>query len=359
MHIESKTGPAKGTGPGSGKKQPLPLPVNRANIPRKRLEINVLRVNLKPNGEGSLLIVRPMSILHRSASYLPPLAALLCWCALPAAPAQTPPPSAPAAPASPAKTQRASVAGEVPDDLLEDEHLREEYGVNQFTTPSIRKIFGQMEALGSLPYDKLKRPIPKSTASDRALVALSLGVLIGDGFLSVQTEKVSDLEDTGRAVLKHAKVLGAGARVTEHAKSLLENSALGDWKTLRDDLAGTQKDVESDMVLLRDMEMAHLISLGGWLRGLQIASGTAADSFSPDRAGLLARTDLLEYFSAMLAELNPAMQKRPYLKTLRQGLEEIRVMIDMPEGKPFEPAQVKSIFEKSTALVNLVTGTGA
>ena len=253
------------------------------------------------------------------------------------------------------KAKAANTKPEIPDDLLEDDHLREEYGVNQFTTPSIRKIFGQLEALGTLPYEKLKRPIPKSIASDRSLVALSLGVLIGDGFLSVQTEKVSDLEDTGRAVLKHAKVLGAGARVTEHAKSLLENSALSDWKTLRDDLAGTQKDVEGDMVLLRDMEMAHLISLGGWVRGLQIASGTAADAFSPERAGLLARTDLIEYFTAMLAELNPTLQKRAWMKPLRDGLEEIRVIIDMPAGKPFEPAQAKSIFDKSTALVNLIT----
>ncbi|MES2705991.1 MAG: hypothetical protein V4726_05245 [Verrucomicrobiota bacterium] len=243
----------------------------------------------------------------------------------------------------------------VPDDLLEDDHLKEEYGVNQFTTPSIRKIFGQLESLGTLPYDKLKRPLPKSTASDRSLVALSLGVLIGDGFLSVQTEKVSDLEDIGRAVLKHAKTLGAGARITEHAKSLLENSALGDWKTLREDLAGTQKDVEGEMVLLRDVEVAHLISLGGWLRGLQIASGTAADPFSPEHANVLARADLLDYFSAVLAELNPTLQKRPHVKTLRTGMEELHALIDIPGGKAFTEAQVKAIYEKSSALVKLIT----
>ena len=39
------------------------------------------------------------------------------------------------------------------------------------------------------------------------------------------------------------------------------------------------------------------------------------------------------------------------------GLEEIRVLIDQPEGKPFEPAQVKSIYEKSSALVTLITKT--
>ena len=109
------------------------------------------------------------------------------------------------------------------------------------------------------------------------------------------------------------------------------------------------------MVLLRDMEMAHLISLGGWLRGLQIASGTAADPFSPERAGLLARADLLEYFSALLAELNPTLQKRPWMKPLRAGLEEIRALLDMPEGKPFTASQVQSIYDKSSALVLLLT----
>ena len=30
---------------------------------------------------------------------------------------------------------------EVPEDLIGDEHVREEFGVNRFTTPSIKKLF--------------------------------------------------------------------------------------------------------------------------------------------------------------------------------------------------------------------------
>lgn len=248
-------------------------------------------------------------------------------------------------------------AGEpkVPDDLLEDEHLREEYGVNQFTTPSIRKIFSSLDKLGSLPYDSLKRELPKETSSDRSLVALSLGVLIGDGFLSVQSEKISDLEDVGRAILRHAKNLGAGARITEHAKSLMENGALGDWKSLKDDLAATQKDAESEMVLLRDTEIAHLVSLGGWLRGLQLVSGAAREPFDPEKATVLARADIAEYFAAMLSDLNPALQKQPHVEKLRAGLEEIRQMVDVPEGKVFDKAQVDQLFSKSSELVKLIT----
>jgi hypothetical protein len=244
---------------------------------------------------------------------------------------------------------------EVPEDLLEDEHLREELGVNQFTAPSIRKIFGSLDLLGQLPYDKLKRDVPKSAPPERWRVALSLGVLVGDGFLAAQSEKVDELENIGRAVLRHAKVLSAGARVTEHAKAILENSAAGDWKSLREDLAATQKDAEAEMVLLRDVEMAHLISIGGWLRGLEIASTTALEPFSAERAATLARKDLAEYFSATLADFDPALTKLPQIMAIRTGIDEIRTLLDLPEGKPFEQAQVKQIHDKAVALVKLIT----
>ncbi|MEZ5431681.1 MAG: hypothetical protein R3F31_10995 [Verrucomicrobiales bacterium] len=48
-------------------------------------------------------------------------------------------------------TGTALVAQEIPEDLIEDEHLREEYGVNQFTTPSIRKIFDDLQKLRPCP----------------------------------------------------------------------------------------------------------------------------------------------------------------------------------------------------------------
>ena len=86
-----------------------------------------------------------------------------------------------------------------------------------------------------------------------------------------------------------------------------------------------------------------------------IASGTAMDPFSPEHAAVLARADLLDYFNAVLSELNPTLQKRAHIKALRAGLEELHSLISLPEGKAFTEEQVKTIYEKSSALVKLVT----
>ena len=47
---------------------------------------------------------------------------------------------------------------------------------------------------------------------------------------------------------------------------------------MREELIRTQADVEKTMIDLHDEEMAHMISLGGWLRGFQLAANSCAQS---------------------------------------------------------------------------------
>ncbi|MDG2124472.1 MAG: hypothetical protein P8J87_12275 [Verrucomicrobiales bacterium] len=242
---------------------------------------------------------------------------------------------------------------EVPEELLGDEHLREEFGVNGFTTPSIRKIFEDMAAFGKLPYAELKRDVPKSTPRDRIMLALGLGGLIADGFLLVQSERIEDIEDVGRALLKHAKALGAGARVTRHTNSILENSVTGDWDSLKRELAATQADVEAAMVLLRDQEVAHLIALGGWLRAFEIATVAAQNPYSEEKSRKLGRVDVAGYFAFSLEGLHPDLQEQVLVKSLREKLEALRDRIDVPEGKSFSEEDVAELRKMSRELVAL------
>lgn len=212
-------------------------------------------------------------------------------------------------------------AQEVPEDLVGDEHVREEFGVNRFTTPSIKKLFEQLDELGDLPYAQLKREIPKTISRDRSLVALGLGTLISDGFLIVQSEQIEELEDIGRAVLKQAQVLGAGKRVTKYTKSILESSVLGKWDKLKEELSKTQADVEAEMVMLRDVDIANLVALGGWLRALEIAAVTTSINYSEAKASKLSRTDVTAYFLETLQGLEPKLRQRVHIVNLTKELK--------------------------------------
>jgi len=243
----------------------------------------------------------------------------------------------------------------LPEDLIGDEHVREEFGVNEFTTPSIRKLFEMLDGLGKLSYDALKRPITRQTPSDRVLVSLGLGTLIADGFLIVQCEKVEAMEDVGRALIKYAKVIGAGSRMNRHTQSLFEHSIDGDWNKLRDELALTQADVEAEMVQLRDVDIAHLVSLGGWLRALEIASRSVADNYSEEKTRRLLRPDIAEYYAASLSDLSPAHLANPTLKALTEGLKAMSPLMAAPAGKGLSAEQVKILADKAAELSHIVT----
>ncbi len=252
------------------------------------------------------------------------------------------------------KAQKDAPTMKVPEDLIGNEHVREEFGINEFTTPSIRKIFDQLDSLGTLSYDNLKRPLPDKAPGDRVLLSLSLGSLIADGFLVVHCEKIEEMENVGRALLKQAKALGAGMRINKHSQSLLENSVKGDWKKLRAELAATQADVEAEMVLLRDSDVAHLISLGGWLRAFEISTAAVSQNYTADKSRQLGRADIVEYYIANLEDLHPEIKQRPVVQDLIEGLDAMRPLLDVPPGKAFTEDEVKDLREKAKLLSEVV-----
>jgi hypothetical protein len=246
---------------------------------------------------------------------------------------------------------------EIPEELLEDEHLREELGVNQFTTPSIRKIFDDLRKLRPLPYEELKRPLPEKTPQDRSKLALTVGLLLADGFFAVEAEQFFDLEPVGRTLLNHAKVLGSGTRISSHMKSMLEKGARNSWEELKDELARTQKDVEKEMVLIRDVDAANLISLGGWLRALEIGCAASLKPYDPAKAAMLARPEVVEYFVLNLETLEPRIQEGDLVSTIRARLLEIQEKVGRPEGEILDEDSVRELHDTVENLVTLIHGS--
>ena len=169
------------------------------------------------------------------------------------------------------------------------DHELEELGINPYTAPNLADIFQQLDDLKPLPFEELKRDFPQTPHASREQMGLIFGGVIADGFLIVACQRRNLVEDLGRALLRQARSLGVGDRVMRHSASLTELGKRGDWPAVRKELISTQQDVEQAMTELRDQKMAHLIGLGGWLRGLEITSGAVeAQLLHRPRGGPLA-----------------------------------------------------------------------
>jgi len=209
-----------------------------------------------------------------------------------------------------------------------EEHELEELGVNRYTAPSIAQIFKQLDDLKPLPFDQLKRDAPEVSGASREQKGLMFGELIADGFLLVEAERKNLIENFGRVLMQHARGLGVGDRVMRHSASLTDLGRRGEWPRMRQELITTQSDVEEAMLELRDEKMAQLISLGGWLRGLEISAATVELDFSPQRAQVLARPELANYFAGELNTLSPALARTPLFEKLRGGIKTLEPLLN-------------------------------
>jgi hypothetical protein len=229
------------------------------------------------------------------------------------------------------------------------EHEREELGVNPYTAPSVAEIFQQLDDLKPLPFEELKRDFPQAAHASREQMGMVFGGLVADGFLIVEARKQNLVEELGRVLLRQARSLGVGDRVMRHSASLTELGKKGDWQAVRRELISTQQDVEQAMTELRDQKMAHLISLGGWLRGLEICAGAVESNYTPDRSAVLWQRDLINYFAEEMKTLPPTVAHKPVFEKVRAGVGEIR---DLLNRAPEAPAldQVKLLHAKAKEL---------
>lgn len=249
--------------------------------------------------------------------------------------------------------QQGEVRGNIPEDLLEDDHVRAELGVNEFTAPSIAKLFDTLQFLMPLPLVETERKLGERMPLDRADLSIELGFLIADGFLIVQAGQMDKVETMAADLTRYGKALGAGDRINRHAASLLESAKKQDVEQLKKELAATQKDVEIELVTLRDADLAHLISLGGWIRALEVATVAVDNQFSPERAEKVMREDIADYYTESVAGLEPRISERPNYLEMRDLLSGLRNEMVIPKGEKATPEKVKEIKVQAARLVKL------
>ncbi len=113
----------------------------------------------------------------------------------------------------------ASTVSTEEEPLGDEEHERDELGVNSYTAPSIARIFQQLDQLKPLPFDQLKRDFPPQISASREQRGLIFGGLIADGFLMVEAERKNIVEDFGRVLMREARGLGVADCVTGTAQA--------------------------------------------------------------------------------------------------------------------------------------------
>jgi hypothetical protein len=215
--------------------------------------------------------------------------------------------------------------------------------------------------------DKLDEPnwtgaisIPESTGgtTERAILALTFGSLVGEGFIAVQAKSGEEIQKIGREVLSVSESLGLANAVRPHSLAIIEAAGSRDWERVREELDSTQQTVRMTMEKLRDDELSELVSLGGWLRGTNVVTTLIREAFREDKAELLNQPGLITYFREMLGSMKGPSKSSPQIRAILTGLARMEAIIT--DGGGISEEDIKELSGISQAMLEeyyFVTGS--
>ncbi|MFV0415654.1 MAG: hypothetical protein ACK5NG_04740 [Chthoniobacterales bacterium] len=235
-----------------------------------------------------------------------------------------------------------------------EEHRRQELGVNPITIPSIRELLETLDKFRPVPIEKINSGNREAVFSNRLQTSVYFGSLIADGFMLAIAERSADVENIGKALIRQSHNLGIGERLTSRSKSILDKSQLGDWIGLREELIQTQAEVEQSMMDLRDEEMVHMISFGGWLRGFQLGATAIRDNYFQERATVLIQPEVVEYFIDRLDTLHPRLRKTQMVNQTIEQMQALYEFMNSRSGKAPSKEDVSKLLDMGNKIYETV-----
>ena len=113
------------------------------------------------------------------------------------------------------------------------------------------------------------------------------------------------------------------------------------------------------MVMLRDVDIANLVALGGWLRAFEIATLTTSINYSEAKASKLSRTDVIAYFLETLQGLEPKLRQRAHIVNLTKALESLLAELGghepESENKDQDQPQPKILTQEETLSLSKIS----
>jgi hypothetical protein len=222
--------------------------------------------------------------------------------------------------------------------------------IDEVIVPVPSEIFLVLDKLGKPDWKGQLRSARHPSPSDRIDVALLLGNVVAEGFVAVQAEDRTAVEQIGKDVLRLSESLGLKETVLPHTNSILEASKHSHWEIVRVELDKTQKTVRDTMEQHRDAELAQCVSLGGWLRGTEAVTDLINKHYTSDSAELLNQPDIVRHFQKELKKLAARNQK---LKDMLAGLQTIALVIGNGDEPP-NAAGVQTIHTTAARLVKSI-----
>jgi hypothetical protein len=170
-----------------------------------------------------------------------------------------------------------------------------------------------------------------------------VGSLFADGYLGAQAEDAQQCRNVGKDIMALTKTLGVQAELLDRSRSLGDSAQKKDWPLLRRELEATESDLCAALRKHEDAGLAHLVTLGAWIRGTEIVASLLKDSYSENAALLLRQPALNRVLDAGLQPLNEKLRADAVLIVIQERLTTVAQLLSGPGENTMTREEVNTL----------------
>ena len=227
--------------------------------------------------------------------------------------------------------------------------------LDSLSIPCSGEVFAALKKSSHPNWVTLITPATAPVTTDRAQLALVVGVLAANGYIALEAQDGQQVKDVGREMMSIAKALGVSGNLMGRGSSLIEFAESNAWDSLADELEATESEIRTSMLEQKDHDLVTLSSVAAWVRGLDIATGVVLSSDTLRGAGVIRQSDLARHLASLLGNLPERMKKQELVDQAQKTLDEVAGLMENMGATPEtqRPALLK-IHEEAELLVKAI-----
>jgi len=204
---------------------------------------------------------------------------------------------------------------------MTDQQRGEAVFLDAMSIPCPGEVFVALNKACRPNWATLVTPATAPVTTDRAQLALAVGVLAANGYIAVEAQDGQQVRNVGREIMSVAKALGVSQSLLGRGNSLMEFAGNNAWEALADELEATENEVKTTMVEQKDKDLIVLTSAAAWIRGMEIVSGVVLGNDSMQGLESIRQPDLAAKIASHLGSLPPRLKGAPQVASVKVALE--------------------------------------
>lgn len=232
-----------------------------------------------------------------------------------------------------------------------------------YILPPPEEVFAALKSASKVDFAKVSATFAKDAntgkskfASDAAKAA-NLGMRVADAFIAVAAKDAQALRRASDVIEVLSLELSADLSLKSKIAVANKLADEGKWTELRTILEAVRVDVLGELKANKDKDSVALATVGGWVRGLDIATMALGMNYDAEATKLMRQPMLVAYLKRQLEGLGAKAKGAPFVAKMIGQMDAIAKLTDIPDGKTMSKDDLQKLNKITTELVAAIAST--